>query len=173
MANRNSETAKRIETTKILNTAKYYLKNIIKDYMRSQEDWQVVNLYDSDLKNNFINDSIESATNESLYLYNNDDKFQLFIRIDAIYNNILKNAIVEYKNELMAECEREKQEFLQSPQGQKWQKKQEVKKAWQEVKGSWQPVKSKAKKSVVTAGIITGTFFHELAKASKPKKKRF
>lgn len=170
MANKNSETAKRIETTKILNTSKYYLKNIIKDYIRSQEDFEVVNLYNSDLKNDFINDAIESAASESLYLYNNDEKFQLYIKIDTLYNNILKNTIIEYKNEMTAEYEREKQEFLQSPEGQKWQHKQEVKKAWQEVKESWRPAKKQLASGAINAGIITGSFFRALAKNSKPRK---
>lgn len=170
MTNKNSESAKRIETTKILNTSKYYLKNIIKDYIRSQEDFEVVNLYNSDLKNDFINSSIESATNESLYLYNDDEKFQLYIKIDALYNNILKNTIVEYKNEMTAEYEKEKQKFLQSPEGQKWQHQQELKKAWQEVKESWKPAKKQIANGAITAGIITGSFFKALAKNSKPSK---
>ena len=127
-------------------------------------------MYNSDLKNDFINDAIESATNESSYLYNDDEKFQLYIKIDTLYNNILKSTIIEYKNEMTAEYEREKQEFLQSPEGQKWQKQQEVKKAWQEVKESWQPVKRQMAKGAINTGIITGVFFKELARASKPKK---
>lgn len=170
MANKNSESAKRTETAKIFNTSKYYLKNIIKDYIRSQENFEVVNLYNSDLKNDFINDAIESATSESLYLYNDEDKFQLYIKIDTLYNTILKNTIIEYKNELVAECERKKQEFLNSPEGRKWQHKQEVKKAWKEVKESWQPVKKQLANGAINAGIITGSFFRALAKNSKPRK---
>ncbi len=170
MTRRNSESAKNAETTKILNITKYYLKNIIKDYIRSQDDFEVVNLYDSDLKSNFINDSIDSATNESLYLYNDDDKFQLYIKIDAIYNNILKKTIIEYKNEMVAECEKEKQDFLKSPAGQKWQRKQKVKQVWAEVKESLQPAKKQLGNGAINIGIITGSFFHALAKNSKPRK---
>lgn len=152
----------------ILEVLEYILQNKIIGLLEEQE--HVSNLLSLDYKDSLIKASIQEAKNEEGLQCDKLEERQYYIKLSKKYDKILNNAIDEYKKDLIAKAEEEQRQFLESPEGRKWQHKQEVKKAWKEVKESWQPAKKQLANGAINAGIVAGSFFRVLAKNSKPRK---
>ena len=144
----------------ILEVLEYILQNKIVGLLEEKE--HTSNLLSLDYKDSLIKASIQEAKNEEGLQCDKLEERHFYIKLSKKYDKILNNAIDEYKKDLIAKAEEEQRQFLQSPEGQRWQRKQEVKKAWREVKESWQPAKKQLANGAINAGIITTLFLTKL-----------
>lgn len=157
-----------MKSYEILEVLEYILNNKIIQLLDEKE--HVSNLLNLDFKDSLIKTTIKEAKAEEGLECSKLEERSYYIKLSKKYDKILNNAIDEYKKHLIAKAEEEQRQFLESPEGLKWQHKQEIKKAWKEVKESWQPAKKQLANGAKNAGIITGSFFRALAKNSKPRK---
>lgn len=160
-----------MEKMEILEILEYILQSNILDLLEKQEP--ATNLFNLDFKDSLITSAIQEAKNEEGLKCSKLDERHFYIKLSKKYDKILNNTIGEYKKHLIAKAEEEQRQFLKTPEGQRWKKKQELKQSWQELKQSWQPVKKQISNNAINVGIITGTFLTALAKNSKSNKNTF